>query len=193
MNRKILYFVFAVCTAVMIGGCGIFFRPSYTPVRSYDLALPAKISVTGYKVAVLPFSSEAAARYKMVSRSGVQLYQDEYSRWVQTPAVMLTRYLRMALIDDNSVVRKNLPVYELSGAVLAFEFDKKTSTSLLCIRYTVTDKKTDTELRSGLLRYALPLDPAKPTPEAFAAAMSNAAEKLALDLNGIMKKLSAGK
>lgn len=193
MNRKIQYCILAVCAAMLSGGCGIFSTPTYVPVRSYDLSLPAKVSVNGYRVVVQPFTSEAAAKYKMVTRSGVEIFRDEYNRWVQTPAVMLTRYLRMALIGDGIASRKNLPVYELSGVVLTFETDQATSTSLLCVRYTITDQKTGAELRSGLLRYAVPLDKQKTTPEAFAAAMSTAAGKLAADLKGIMNSLAAGK
>lgn len=195
MKQKILPFtccLFAV--SVLCGGCGIFSEPSYTPVRSYDLVAPASVVTGDYNVSVQPFTSESAAKFKMLTRSGVELFHDEFNRWSQTPAVLLTRYCRMAFADDASVdSKKSLPSYDLSGSVLVFEADLKTKTAQLCVRYTITDQNNGSILRSGVLHYTVPLKKDGAFSEAFAEAMSTAAKQMVTELAGMMKDLSTKK
>lgn len=195
MNRKILYLTLGVCIAWLSGGCGIFTKPSYTVTHNYDLKTPTALETSGFDVTILPFASDTAGRYKMVARSGVELYQDDYNRWTQTPSMLLTRYLRMALPEDHDVRKGTEPVYELSGVVLAFEADLKTSTAFLCVRYSIMNRKTGKMLRNGLARYHIPLNKKLPFPDAFALAMSEAAEKFVMELYSVMKQLkgNAGK
>ena len=192
MNRKILYIVLGGISAVFMGGCGIFSEPSYTVTRNYDLESPPVLNTPGYDVMILPFASETAGRYKMVTRSGVELYQDEYNRWTQPPALLLTRYLRMALSDNGNTHQKVLPVYEISGTVLTFEADLKTYTAILCVRYSIMERRTGKIVRNGVLRYNIPMNKKDTLPIAFAHAMSDAAKKFVNKLYAVMNGLQTG-
>ena len=192
MNRKILYILLGGVSAVFMGGCGILSEPSYTVTRNYDLESPPVLNTPGYDVMILPFASETAGRYKMVTRSGVELYQDEYNRWTQPPALLLTRYLRMALSDNENTQRKNLPVYEVSGTVLMFEADLKTYTAFLCVRYSILERRSGKVMCNGLLRYNIPMNKKDTLPVAFAHAMSEAANKFVNKLYSDMNGLQAG-
>lgn len=195
MKQKILPLTcFALFISVCCGGCGIFSVPAYTPVRSYDLVAPAPVATGDYNVSVQPFTSESAARFKMLTRSGVELFHDEFNRWSQTPAVLLTRYCRMAFAGDAPVdSKKSLPTYNLTCSVLVFEADLKTKTAQLCVRYTITNQNNGNVLRSGVLRYAVPLKNDGPLPESFADAMSTAASRMVMDFAAMMKDLSVKK
>ena len=195
MKQKILSFTCCMLfITVFCGGCGIFTQPSYTPVRSYDLIAPTSVVTGDYNVSVQPFTSESAAKFKMLTRAGVELLHDEFNRWSQTPAVLLTRYCRMAFASDAPVdSKKNLPSYDLSCSVLVFEADLKTRSAQLCIQYTITNQNNDRVLQSGVLRYAVPLKKDGTFSEAFADAMSIAAKRMVSDLAGIMKDLSTEK
>ena len=195
MKRKILPVTsFMLLLSVCCGGCGIFSAPSYTPVRSFDLVAPTPVATGDYNVSVLPFTSESAAKFKMLTRSGVELFHDEFNRWAQTPSVLLTRYCRMAFAGDAPVdSNKSLPAYNLTCAVLMFEADLKTKAALLSVRYTITSQVGGNVHRSGVLRYAVPLKSDVALPEAFAEAMSVAAQRMVTDLAGIMKEASTKK
>ena len=193
MKQKILPFT-VLFLAVLCGGCGIFLEPSYTPVRSYDLVAPTPVVSGVYSVSVQPFTSESAAKFKMLTRSGVELYHDEFNRWSQTPAVLLTRYCRMAFAADAPVdSKKNLPSYDLSCSVLVFEADLKTKTAQLCVRYAITNQNNDKVLRSGVLHYTVQMKKDGVFYEAFAEAMSTAAKQMVTELAKLMNDLSAKK
>ena len=100
--------------------------------HTYDLRpLPQEERGFPCGVEILPFFSDAPARYKMLHRKGTELRVEEYRKWGQSPAAMLTRLFRSAFVPSKVTEEE----YRLSGTILQFEANEETNTADLTVKY----------------------------------------------------------
>ena len=132
------------------------------------LPVPAEDTSFPDEVEIVPFHSDSPAKYKMLHRNGTRLYVDEYSKWVQTPAAMLTRLFRSAFnppkMTDHS--------FRLTANILRFEANDGTMTADLTVKYVLTSQRSTDPLFIRTL--ALSEKMKTNSPEEFAEAMSRA-------------------
>ena len=157
------------------------FLPSepYREVRSFDLAIP---QAAGMPLRVQPFSADSACKFKLLYRAGGnEMLIDEYNKWTQPPAQLLTKHLRLAFRDEAPSAGK-LPEpakYELSGTVLAFEADLDAKRVDLGVRYSITPISSTTPNAQSIERTVIFSQPLKTNePDAVAEAMAQAAGQL---------------
>lgn len=164
----------AACALSLLPAC--FFE--HTPPTNYDLATPQSIELN-YQIKVRAFSTAGIGHCKMTVRESLnRLKLDEYNRWSQQPGAMITKYLTaiFAQNDESIGVAKN--VYYLSGSVMACELDKTENVAYLLIRYAIGCDGIDTVPELGTVSYRIKIQSA--TPEAFAEALTQAANRFAL-------------
>ena len=178
----------AFCSLFLVS-CGIFSDAEYTPVYTYDVGFPPESVVReAVPLDVEQFSSDASARYKMTFRHGSRIYQDEYRKWAQSPASMMTKYLKMAFASDAHKEKKPA-LYSLSGVLLAFEADHDRHVCRLYVEYMIRRKTSDAVVKSGVVQIETPLRNDGDRGDEFASAMSLAAAKLTESLNQIVKSI----
>ncbi len=153
---------------------------SRTPPTNYDLNMPDAIPVD-YQLKINSFSTAGIGHYKMVLREGKnRLKLDEYNRWSQQPGAMITKYLTAAFTQPDSRIGTRQRVYYLSGSVIACELDKTHDVVYLLIRYSIDCEGVDTVPELGTVSYRIKVKEA--TPDAFATALSKAANEFALHI-----------
>lgn len=151
---------------------------SRTPPSNYDLTTPDPIPVD-YQIKVSAFSTAGIGHYKMVVReSENRLKLDEYNRWSQQPGAMITKYLTAAFAQPDDRIGTSRRVYYLTGSVMACELDKTDGVAYLLIRYAIDCDGVDTVPELGTVSYRIKVKEA--TPDAFAVALSEAANEFAL-------------
>lgn len=165
--------------------CSIFPTPEVTVTRYFDLSIPARISLPGKNILVLPFSSHSGDRYKMALRVGNSIHSSEACKWIMPPGSLMTKYLRLAFRSEaGEAMGKD--VVTLSGSISAFESGKKEVVLGLTYRLRmVSGGKAKEFSRTILLRQKFN----EPSPEAFAEAMSLAAGKAAESIAQDIRKL----
>ena len=126
----------------LLGACSLLPSEPYREVRSYDLGVPPSAEPAA-ALSVEPFSADSACKFKMLYRAeGNEMLIDEYNRWTQPPGQMLTKYLRLAFRDlpGASTARPELPKYEVSGSILAFEADLDSKKVNLGVHYILSNR-----------------------------------------------------
>lgn len=191
MKNIIFIGLSAVFCAVLLAGC--IFSVPYKEVGYYDLNSPEKILPDGATVKVDIFKNIETGKYKMVYRDGEsRVIVDDYNKWVQTPDLMVSRYLQAAFSSDKAAEGQEISEFGISGTVFMFMIDLKSRKTSLGVSYKITsnnpDRKTEVLSNSCVLTAAFE----KENPADFAGAMSLCAEMLAkrlkADIDYLMKK-----
>lgn len=126
---------------VVISSSCVFSTNTFRPVRYYDLGRAEVVNDGGPYVHFLKFSVDGPYKTKMFFRTTAnQLRVDDYNKWVQTPSVMLKRYLKLAFGSKPLGAEK--PQYSLELSILSFEADELTESAALTVEYKIINLRT---------------------------------------------------
>ena len=182
--------VFAFCAlALALSGCIEVNLPEqkYQETRLFEIPESAS-ALFPFPVEVLPFRSDSPAKFKMLHRNGTELSADEYNKWAQTPARMMTRCFRSAF---HSAAQEE-PAFKLSSNILVFELDEPSASAVLSVAYTLSLRDEAEPLFTKVLTDRVKLK--ENTPEAFASAMEQAvARQTATVKNMILNSVKTDK
>ncbi len=131
-------FLVVFCFTFILSGC---FVPNseYTPVVYYDLKLPNEIALKNIDFKILPFRNSCCpTKQRMVVRDDIQVFIDDYNKWIQSPGVLIQKYLKLTFSSPKN--NKNVKTYYITGDVVLFEADKKHQNSVLSIEYIISDE-----------------------------------------------------
>jgi uncharacterized lipoprotein YmbA len=192
MRNIISVGVLAVSAAALLTGC--IFSVPYKEVGYYDLNSPEKPLSDGTRVKVNIFKNIETGKFKMVYRDGEsRVIVDDYNKWVQTPDLMVSRYLQAAFSNDKiTTEEQGASEFVISGTVFIFAIDLKSRKTSLGVSYKITANQSGSE--KEVLSNSCVLTSAfeKDDPADFARAMSMCAELLAkrlkADIDYLMKK-----
>ena len=150
----------------------------YQDVKYYGLRTPSPLPDNGTRINVLMLKTLDATKGKMLYRdSSYVILQDDYNKWVQSPAFMLRQYLQAAFNNDNSkAIVGDANCYYLSDSIVTFEINLPQKEVILSMDYRLqaaTNREVSLEY-SRTIREPF----REETPAAFAEAMSQAADKL---------------
>ncbi len=171
--KKLLLSV-TVCLLSIFTGC---FMPNsnYVPVKYYDLKLPDNIAPNDISFEVLPFRNSCCpTKQRMIVRSNIQIFIDDYNKWIQSPGVLIQKYLKLAFLSENK--KKHSVKYYITGDVVLFESDKENNNSVLSIEYIINDSNHNNVIRMTKTYVTKTNDF---TAKGFVNAMSENASKLA--------------
>lgn len=165
-----------------LSGCIFSQAPNYE-MNYYDLDRPQPVEQNC--IAVGLFNNATPARQRMLYReAGGRMVPDEYNWWVQSPELMLARYLFNALPQQPDCDSDKL--LHLRGVLTAFDIDLPGKYVELSVNYEFS---RGTLLKSGTLSYREPFT--EVTREAFVKAFSVCARKLSGELLKIGRTLAA--
>ena len=169
--RFLLLFALTAAMLVVSGCFGVNLpKQEVRQTVAYDLLpLPAEEGKFEYELEIVPFHSDAPAKYKMLHRNGTRLSVDEYSKWSQTPGTMMTRLFRSAFNPSKMTGHS----YRLFATILRFEANDETLTADLTVKYVLTSQRSAAPLFIRTLASSEKMK--ESSPEAFAGAMSQAA------------------
>lgn len=187
---RTVFLLLAPIAALLLSGCiGVNLpKQQIQKTGTYDLLpVPAADSTFAFEVEIVPFYSDSPAKFKMLHRKGTVLSADEYSKWGQGPAQMLTRLFRSAFLPDKMTEQK----FRLSGTVLRFEADDETRTAELTVKYTLTSQSSADPLFIRKLTVSEKMK--ENTPQAFAEAMSQAVLKQIKEVKALILKAAQKK
>lgn len=175
--------ILAVFSAiVLLTGC-VFTREKFTPVKYYDIGNPDPSKYSSVALRVGAFTVTGPYKQEMVFRTEKnELIKDQYNRWVQTPDVMLKRYLKMAFSEASA--RKDCTI---TGNILSFEADLAGKEAVFVIEYRIaSSSSTDTLLVEKTSTFKVKYEGASPdsTAGAMATAVASFTEAVAGDLKG---------
>ena len=149
MKKKLLQvFYMSAITGILLfvtTGClwGLGQQP-YVAVKYYDLATPPQLVLKNIQVRFTPLGSTEPAKFKMVYRdSNCQMILDDYNKWIQTPPLLLTRYLQGAF-KQNGLISKNSELI-IDGNIFMFRLDLEKDTASLGVNYLIKTSTDDTE------------------------------------------------
>lgn len=138
--------IFAVCFfMLLLSGCSLF-SPAINEVNYYDLDFKGtKTYETDCVFVYRSFQNISPARMNFLYTAENSVIEiDQYNFWVQSPEVMIRRYMLNAVRNSNSPSARQL---ELSLTVFDFEFDiagKKAVLGINCIvRDVASGKKVE--------------------------------------------------
>jgi hypothetical protein len=165
----------------LLYGCLLSTKP-YKKVTMFDLGTPASLNVANAFIQVEPFMNESPCTGRMYYRVGKNIVEaDDYNRWVQDPAAMLTSYLITAFKSRKNLDPKHAqPSFIVTGKVIQFAIDFNESDVVFTVDYQVRQSVSNILLIQDSKTYRKPYS--SKTPEAFAVAMSNAVEAFADNL-----------
>lgn len=189
MKKFFLPAAAAALSSFFMTGC-LFPAQSYNEVAYYDLSTIRLDMSENPPILVDLFQSAESLRANMTYLTNEnRVLVDSYNRWIQQPEYLVTRYLRTAFstnqpsIQEAASFRRALPNgIRISGSVFSMRIDLKRREALLGVNYLirlVADGENALTLSNSCVfsaRYH------NESPTDFAAAMSEAAEKLALQI-----------
>ena len=84
----------------------------------------------------MKFSVDGPYKTKMFFRTtSNQLRFDDYNKWVQTPSIMLKRYLKLAF--RSKPMQNHKPQYSVELSILSFEADELTKHAVFIVEYKI--------------------------------------------------------
>ena len=178
--------LFAGCCAALFCGCSLLSENAQSPIEYYDLQVPNKLS--SVPIDVEPFGSFSGERLRMAQRrDGTRIYGSDFHKWSQAPGSLLTRYLRLAYRNEpaDDALKAGAPV-TLRGEVLVFEADQ--GSAKLGVRYTLRRGHASCT-KTVLIQEKIE----GKGPQAFADAMSRAADRFARLAAAEAAKFPAGR
>ncbi|NOY75027.1 MAG: hypothetical protein GXP32_04460 [Kiritimatiellaeota bacterium] len=172
----------AAALLFFVAGCGVLSTETYKETNIYDLGIPKNINKPRIPVSIGRFRMLGPYKSRMVLRhSGNRLDFNDYKKWSQSPGLMLSRYLKLALETPAGAGGK----HTVSGTILVFEADESTKTISLMVVYDIKKRGGRGLVDSGRASFSTKVD--KVTSESISNAMSANAAKFA-DL--ILKELA---
>ena len=174
MNRIFQFYAgtVVIAAAVFSCGCSLLSEPRQARIEYYDLKRPEKLS--SLPVEVEQFVTFSGERQRMLRRKhDTSVVSSDFHKWMQSPGSLLTRYLRLTFrrnLSDPSFSGDQAVV--IRGEVLIFEICG--DSAVLGVRYQLKYGK-QTYSKTVVIKEKMSSDSA----DAFAAAMSKAAERFA--------------
>ncbi len=167
--RKII--AFAVI-ALLLSGCGIFYKEPYIKVNYYDLnckpQLKEGLNIIGIEVTVVrPYSEKMVFR---ISENHLEI--DEYNRWADIPSSLVAKYLTIAFQKKTA----DLPRHELKVEILQFEADLSKASVKVMVHATVSGTSPIDRI------YSQEVPVQKVTGESFAKGVETALAKIVDDM-----------
>ncbi len=174
----------------LLAGCILFPEP-YREMARYDFLRPEKAGAKiGAVVNVEFFGNLTPSNRKMLFRGASgEIYEDNYTAWIQSPELLLQRYLAeyFATAERQESPRS----FSISGNIFQFDLDRKTNTATLGVQYEirafVNNRLQNT--RTGTLQLTEPMPAVDGS--AAATAMSHCARRLAEMLNAQIQQDNA--
>ena len=164
---------------LIMSGC--IFAPTHK-VSTFDLGVPKTIAPQGIRLYVMPFMNNTETAYQMLYRTGkFQVEKDPYNRWIKTPGILVTSYLRDAFKNYSSRDAD----YILSGEVTLFEINLKKRYTQLSVNYQIKHKSEYILEKEATYKQAFD----EPSPACFADTMSKSAAVLAEDIKAELTEL----
>jgi hypothetical protein len=197
MKKKLLqlFYVLSITGILLlfVNGClwGLGQKP-YTAVNYYDLATPPQIVLKKVQAKFIPLASTEPAKYKMVYRdSDCRMILDDYNKWIQPPAMLITRYLQGAF-KQNGITPKGSELI-ISGNIFMFRIDLQKNTASLGVNYVIKTSLDDVDKvvfqNSTVFSHKF----AKQAPENFVKAMSKCADDLVITIQKNIEKIQQHK
>lgn len=165
-------YIAIAAAALFFCGCSIFPEPHQDGISYYDLKMPVQIK--SCPIEIEQFANFSGERQRMLRRENdLLVVGSDFHKWMQTPGSLLSRYLRLAFRSDLRDSARNIEqAVFLRGDVLTFEINN--GNAMLGVRYQL---KYGRQTCSKTVMISEKMNGSRP--EAFAEAMSRAAEKFA--------------
>lgn len=187
VRRFLFFIIFTVGCMGFCAGC-TWFAPEETELSVYDpevlqqIELPSQVALQ-----VLPFVNSSPGYKKIMLRTGKQMVTaDEFHQWAQTPAQLLTHYLRSVFLSHADLSAGPIKNWVLTGDILTFEGNIMTQEAVLSVRCTLTCGEDVIDM-PVTLKEPFPekegLSDWEKTAEAMQKAMQNLAGQIAGRLN----------
>ncbi len=198
--KKLLIPVFAAILPVLMTGC-LFPSGNYNEVVYYDLSTIRLAMPDNLPVVVEIFQSSESSRSQMTYlTSDNRLQLDSYNRWVQQPEYIITRFLQTAFSNNQPSIQTSTSAavagrramadgYRISGTVFTMRIDLKRREAILGVNYlirSIVDGASAATLSNSSVYTAKYRNE---SPADFAAAMSEAAEKMAMQIQSEISQL----
>jgi ABC-type uncharacterized transport system auxiliary subunit len=175
--------LFAV-SLVVYSGCGVLSKEPYVPTQYYDLGDPEPFPELDVRVDVRAFTCSGPYRNRMIYRvDSCKLTVDEYNRWIQPPNILLTRYLTEAFSQSISGDREKSSVL-VGGDIVGFDIHVEQKIVRLIVLVEIIREPSGEILLERCISVTEPLS--RTNPDAFAAAISGAAAKLAAEIRNAL-------
>jgi hypothetical protein len=193
MKKRLLQLFYVLSIAgvltFFVTGClWGFGQKAYVTVKYYDLDTPAQIVLKKIQVKFLPLDSTEPSKYKMVYRdANGQMLIDDYNKWIQTPSLLLTRYLQSAFKQDD--ITPETPELIISGNIFMFRIDLQKNTASLGVNYAIKTSDDDTFKIAFKNSTVFSSKFEKHGPKYFVEAMSKCAGKLISALQKDIKRI----
>jgi hypothetical protein len=185
-NKVIVAPFVLAATVVFSVGCGVLSTEPYQRTTVYDLGVPKSINKSGILVSVGRLRTEGPYKFKMIlRRSGNNLYFNDYTRWAQSPELMLRRYLKLSLGAAPNDTSRDRNGFFVTGTILVFEADESLRTVSLVVDYVIKRTESGKLLDAGRASFSTELTTV--SSDSIAVAMSENTAKFA-DL--IMKEIN---
>ena len=176
MDKFAVAFALLTATVFLSAGCGVLITEPYTKTTVYDLGIPKLNNTTGIPIKINRFRMEGPYKSKMILRSrNNDLRVNDYKKWAQSPELMLTRYLKLALGSDSSGESRTSDTFSVSGTILVFEADEPSQMVSLVVDYAIKRSGVVRSLNFGRASFSTKITSV--TSDSIASAMSkNAAD-----------------
>ncbi|MDD5697087.1 MAG: hypothetical protein PHH77_00570 [Victivallaceae bacterium] len=193
MTKKLLQLFYILPVAgllpLAVTGCLFGFgQKPYVAVKYYDLATPPEIVLRNVQVTFMPFDSTEPVKYKMTYRNNnCEVVIDDYHKWIQTPCLLITRYLQGAFIQDG--ITPESPQFTIFGNVFMFRIDLQNNTVSLGVNYVIKTASGNIirTVFSNSKIFSAKLE--NEGPDYFVAGLSKCAARLAFAINGDIKTI----
>ena len=177
-----LFVFFAVL--FLCGGCSLLF-PATENIRYYDLNYGKETRFElPCRFAVRSFNNLSPARMNMLynlENSVVEL--DQYNLWVQSPEVMLNRFIFNAVVPASDLSK---PVFNAALTIFEFKFDVPGKKAVLGIKAVLYNAENDKCFEKN---YVLETKVDSVERSAFVNAMNQCAEKFVIQAVNDIKKI----
>jgi uncharacterized lipoprotein YmbA len=175
MNKNNILSILFIAVIIYTGGC-LLSSPSYTPVKYYSLQTSPQSLPSDTIIKIKNISTIGVNGTKMVFKTDrCRILVDEYHRWLNTPATMITTALQSSFSSTEEKLRLNAAEYTVTGTIFEFIADVDSKTTILGITYRIKSKTGI--LLNDAVTFTIPM--AKVEPDNYATAMSKAVDKLA--------------
>jgi hypothetical protein len=186
VNKVVVASVVLAATVLLSVGCGVLSTEPYQSTIVYDLGIPKSINKSAVPLIVRRLRTEGPYKSKMIlRRPGNNLHFNNYTKWAQSPELMLTRYLKLALGAASNGTSRDRNGFSVTGTILVFEADEPSRTVSLVVDYAIKRTGSLKSLDAGRASFSTKLTAV--TSNSISSAMSENAAKFA-DL--IMKEIN---
>ncbi|OGV38409.1 MAG: hypothetical protein A2020_15235 [Lentisphaerae bacterium GWF2_45_14] len=173
----------ALVSVIFLSGC-LFTSEPYRAVSYYDLSVPDANVPDDSDIIVIPVRDDTPTKYRMVFRkSENSLIIDDYSKWVQPPGMMLTRYMQSFFSDSGKYenpATDDRVSFTIAASVFVFEAALEQKQAILGVKYEIKRSEDGKVLLFSSKIFSENMDTF--TGDKLSAAMSVCASKFAAAL-----------